>query len=228
MARVYQPQGTGPFPTVLDLHGGAWNNKDRFANEPMDRAVAASGVLVVAIDMTLAPEAPYPASIQDANYGVRWLKWKAPTWNGDPSTHRHHRQLDRRPRRRAARHAAARSALQRDPPGRGAERSTRRVAYVAMRSPISDPCARYQHAEKRQREHMIKNTQELLRAVGDDPRGQPAGDPRAPRAGEPACRCSSCRARSTTTCCPRSRRSSRPPTAPPAAIAARSLRRLRP
>ncbi len=57
-ARIYQPQGTGPFPTLLDLHGGAWNNKDRRAEEPMDRSIAASGVLVVAIDMTLAPEAP--------------------------------------------------------------------------------------------------------------------------------------------------------------------------
>src|SRR5207302_11426962 len=85
MARVYQPQGVGPFPTLLDLHGGAWNNKDRTANEPMDRAVAASGVLVVAIDMTLAPEASYPASVQDANYGVRWLKSRASGWNGDAS-----------------------------------------------------------------------------------------------------------------------------------------------
>jgi acetyl esterase/lipase len=25
MARIYQPQGAGPFPTMLDLHGGAWN-----------------------------------------------------------------------------------------------------------------------------------------------------------------------------------------------------------
>ena len=60
MARIYQPNGPGPFPTILDLHGGAWNAKDRHAEEPMDRALAASGVLVVAIDMTLAPEAPYP------------------------------------------------------------------------------------------------------------------------------------------------------------------------
>src|SRR2546427_3207448 len=85
MARVYQPQGAGPFPTLLDLHGGAWNNKDRRAEEPMDRAIAASGVLVVAIDMTLAPEAPYPACVQDANYGVRWLKSKAAGGNGDAS-----------------------------------------------------------------------------------------------------------------------------------------------
>src|SRR5258708_34864775 len=82
MARLYQPQGAGPFPTLLDLHGGAWNRKDRLAEEPMDRAIAASGVLVVAIDMTIAPEAPYPACVQDANYGVRWLKSKASAWNG--------------------------------------------------------------------------------------------------------------------------------------------------
>jgi acetyl esterase/lipase len=157
MARIYQPVGAGPFPTLLDLHGGAWNNKDRFANEPMDRAVAASGVLVVAIDMTLAPEAPYPASIQDANYGVRWLKWKAPTWNGDPSaigiigssTGGYVGELlVMRPR--DSRYNAIRLS---EAPNLDAS-----VAYVVSRSPISDPWARFQHAEKRQREHMVKNS----------------------------------------------------------------------
>src|SRR5438477_11717993 len=41
MARIYQPQGAGPFPTVLDLHGGAWYNKDRSAEEPRERVVSA-------------------------------------------------------------------------------------------------------------------------------------------------------------------------------------------
>ena len=86
MARVYQPQGDGPFPVLLDLHGGAWNNQDRTANAPMDENLARSGILVVAIDLTRAPEAPYPASVQDANYGVRWLKSRARQWNGDPAT----------------------------------------------------------------------------------------------------------------------------------------------
>jgi acetyl esterase/lipase len=157
MARIYQPQGAGPFPTLLDLHGGAWNNKDRFANEPMDRAVAASGVLVVAIDMTLAPEAPYPASVQDANYGVRWLKSKAAAWHGDPanlgvlgsSTGGHIAELlAMRPR--DGRYNAIPLA---EAPSLDAT-----VAYVATRSPISDPYARYQQAEKMKREHMIKST----------------------------------------------------------------------
>src|SRR5918995_3556128 len=82
MARIYQPQGDGPFPALLDLHGGAWNNQDRTANAPMDESLAASGLLVVAIDLRRAPEAPYPASVQDANYGVRWLKAKAREWRG--------------------------------------------------------------------------------------------------------------------------------------------------
>jgi acetyl esterase/lipase len=165
LARVYQPQAAGrnagPFPTVLDLHGGAWNNKDRFANEPMDRAIAASGVLVVAIDMTLAPEAPYPASVQDAHYGVRWLKWKAPTWNGDPtnlgvigsSTGGHMAELIAM-RPRDARYGAHRLA---EAPNLDAT-----VAYVATRSPISDPYARYQQAEKMKREHMIQNTKKYF------------------------------------------------------------------
>src|SRR5258708_10782496 len=38
MARIYQPKGAGRFPTVLDLHGGAWDRKDRFAEQAMDRA----------------------------------------------------------------------------------------------------------------------------------------------------------------------------------------------
>ena len=157
MARIYQPQGKGPFPALLDLHGGAWNDKDRLANEPMDQAVAASGILVVAIDLTLGGEAPYPASVQDANYGVRWLKSKAAEWNGDPATTGvlgsssggHVAELlGMRPR--DARYNAI--AL----PGHPEIDAT--VRYVATRSPISDPFARFQNAESRQRAEMVRKS----------------------------------------------------------------------
>jgi acetyl esterase/lipase len=159
MARIYQPvssnAGAGPFPVLLDLHGGAWQRKDRKAEEPMDRAIAASGVLVVAIDMTISGEAPYPACVQDASYGVRWLKVRAAEWNGDPSTlglygsssGGHVAELIAM-RPNDARYNAI--ALENAP------RVDTSVAYVATRSPISDPHARWQQAERKKNENLIK------------------------------------------------------------------------
>jgi acetyl esterase/lipase len=156
MARIYQPSGAGPFPTILDLHGGAWNGKDRKAEEPMDRVLAASGVLVVAIDLTLAPEAPYPACVQDANYGVRWLKAKAASWNGDPSKIGIYGSS-------SGGHVAELLGMRpRDPrynaiPLPEAPGVDATVAYIATRSPISNTFARYQNAVDKKREPMIAN-----------------------------------------------------------------------
>lgn len=156
MARIYQPQGAGPFPVLLDVHGGAWHDKDRFANVPMDEAVARSGVLVVAIDMRNSPEAPYPGSVQDASYGVRWLKSKAREWKGDPtnlgilgsSSGGHVAELlamrPRDPRYNAI-------AVE----GSNADAT---VAYVATRSPISDCQARYEHMVNTNRAEMVKKS----------------------------------------------------------------------
>jgi acetyl esterase/lipase len=141
----------------LDLHGGAWNNQDRTANAPMDESLARSGILVVAIDLTRAPEAAYPASVQDANYGVRWLKAKAREWNGDPasvgalgsSSGGHEIELcamrPRDPRYNAH-------------PLPEAPNVDATLAYVVARSPVSDPFARYQQAERRQWQEMIQNS----------------------------------------------------------------------
>lgn len=161
MARVYQPQGEGPFPALLDLHGGAWNNQDRTANAPMDKRLAASGILVVAIDLRLAPEAPYPASVADANYGIRWLKAKAREWNGDPATvgvlgsssGGHVVELCAlRP------HDARYNAH----PLAEAPNVDATLGYVATRSPVSDPFARFEQAEKMRRPEMIQNTKKYF------------------------------------------------------------------
>ena len=154
-ARAYQPKGPGPFPTVLDLHGGAWNRKDRFAEEPMDRALAASGLLVVAVDLTLASEAPYPACVADANYAVRWLKANAATWNGEAAKLGVYGSS-------SGGHVAELLAMRPgDPrynaiPLAGAPQIDATVAYVAMRSPISNTFARYENAVRRGNEGMVK------------------------------------------------------------------------
>jgi acetyl esterase/lipase len=82
LLRIYQPKGTGPFPTIVDVHGGAWHNGDRTNNAGIDSALAASGILVAAVDFRQPPEAGYPASLCDINLAVRWLKAHAAELNG--------------------------------------------------------------------------------------------------------------------------------------------------
>jgi len=82
LARIYQPKGTGLFPTIVDVHGGAWHNGDRANNAGIDRALAAKGIVVAALDFRQPPEAGYPASICDINLAVRWLKAHAAEYNG--------------------------------------------------------------------------------------------------------------------------------------------------
>lgn len=77
LARLYRPSGAGPFPAALQIHGGAWVNKDRTDNDFMARALAESGILVASIDFRMPPEAPYPASLADINLATRWLKARA-------------------------------------------------------------------------------------------------------------------------------------------------------
>jgi acetyl esterase/lipase len=158
MARIYQPQGEGPFPALLDVHGGAWNDQDRTANAPVDERLAASGILVVAIDVRLAREAPYPGSVADVNYGIRWLKAKAREWNGEPETlgalgsssGGHVLELcAMRP------HDAGYTVY----PLPEAPHLDATLMYVIARSPISNPLARYEQAQKMQRATLITNSE---------------------------------------------------------------------
>jgi acetyl esterase len=157
MARIYQPQGAGPFPVLLDLHGGAWNNKDRTANTMMDESLARTGILVVAIDLTRAPEAPYPASVQDANYGVRWLKFKAREWNGDAATIGALGSS-------SGGHEVELLALRPNDPRYNAIKLAEAphldatVNYIATRSPVSNPYERYLNAERLGRDEMMQNS----------------------------------------------------------------------
>ncbi len=82
LVRLYQPRGAGPFPTMLDVHGGAWHNGDRMNNAGIDRELASRGILVAAPEFRQPPEAGYPASICDVNLATRWLKAHAAELNG--------------------------------------------------------------------------------------------------------------------------------------------------
>ena len=146
LARVYRPVGTGPFPTVLDVHGGAWNKGDRTNDTLLNRGLAAQGILTVAIDFRQPPQAGYPASVQDMNLGIRWLKVHAAEYGGTDKvgalgiSSGGHLVLLGGLRPRDARYAAL--------PLAGHPEVDASLAYVIACWPVSDPLYRYQVAKQ--------------------------------------------------------------------------------
>jgi acetyl esterase/lipase len=77
LARVFTPRGSGPFPALVEVHGGAWCLSDRKTEHLRHEYMAAHGIVSISLDFRSGNEAPYPASVQDINYAVRWAKLHA-------------------------------------------------------------------------------------------------------------------------------------------------------
>jgi len=84
MARIFRPRGDGPFPAIVEVHGGAWNLMDRKADDAVNTPLAKSGVVAAALDFRMPPQASYPASFADINYGIRWFKAHAADFRSRP------------------------------------------------------------------------------------------------------------------------------------------------
>ena len=74
--RLYKPVGAGPFPAVIDIHGGAWGKGSLEECRGRDEALARAGILVAGIDFRDGNDG-YPTALIDINYAVRWLKARA-------------------------------------------------------------------------------------------------------------------------------------------------------
>ena len=84
LARVFKPHGEGPFPALVECHGGAWCLSDRTTERLRHEAMARSGIVSIALDFRSGNEDPYPASVADINYAVRWAKANAKTLKTRP------------------------------------------------------------------------------------------------------------------------------------------------
>ncbi|MFL5058901.1 MAG: alpha/beta hydrolase [Xanthobacteraceae bacterium] len=77
LARVFTPRGEGPFPALVECHGGAWCLSNRLTERLRHEAMASRGIVSIALDFRSGDEDPYPASVADINYAVRWAKANA-------------------------------------------------------------------------------------------------------------------------------------------------------
>ena len=72
--RIYKPAGTGPFPSMLYIHGGGWVIATIDTYDASARALTnAAGAIVVSIEYRKGPENRYPAAHDDTYAGWQWL-----------------------------------------------------------------------------------------------------------------------------------------------------------
>jgi acetyl esterase len=153
-AHLYQPDGNGPFPAVVEVHGGAWTMNDRFSNAALDKALAASGIVVLALDFRMPPDGRYPDSAADVNYGIRWLKAHAAELHTRP-------ELVGGIATSSGAQTLLVNALQPDDsrytaiPLAGAPKIDAKLAFVAALWPIADPLARYHMAKAKGNDKLV-------------------------------------------------------------------------
>ena len=84
-ARIYTPDGTGPFPVIVYYHGGGWVIASKEVYDGGARGLSKmANAVVVSIDYRLAPEHKFPAQHDDALAAYKWALANAASINGDP------------------------------------------------------------------------------------------------------------------------------------------------
>lgn len=173
-ATIYQPEGPGPFPAILDVHGGAWVREDvrRDEHALLDKALAAMGMVVVAIDFRQSPQHHYPDSVADLNFAIRWLRANASTFNASPqnvgafgSSSGGHLVLLNGMRPSDPRYAAL--------PVAGVSPDSASPDYMIVVYPISDPLARRAYAQEVGNNAPVKSTDIYFSPPGSLQDGNP-------------------------------------------------------
>jgi acetyl esterase/lipase len=73
-ADLYIPEGEGPYPAVLMIHGGGWSGRSRADMDKMSRTVAERGYVVMNASYRFAPKWHFPAQYQDMTQALLWLR----------------------------------------------------------------------------------------------------------------------------------------------------------
>jgi acetyl esterase/lipase len=82
---VSWPEGEGPFPVLVWIHGGAWEFFSKEANEGLACYFTNRGYVVFNVNYRMVPEVPMQIIIEDAMGAVIWAKDHAKDYNGDPT-----------------------------------------------------------------------------------------------------------------------------------------------
>src|ERR1700693_5739210 len=75
---LHVPDGPGPFPAAILIHGGGFDEGSRSTNvRPLFDVLANAGFAWFSIDYRMAPEFRFPQASEDVNSAIRWVKANA-------------------------------------------------------------------------------------------------------------------------------------------------------
>ena len=84
--RIYHPDGAGPHPVLIWVHGGGWVLGSPAGYDGVCRDLCSRAhCLVVSVDYRLAPEHPFPAAVDDVLAVARWVTASIGSLGGDPA-----------------------------------------------------------------------------------------------------------------------------------------------
>jgi acetyl esterase len=84
--RLYRATEAWPAPVVVFAHGGGWVLCDLDSHDPMCRTIAnGAQAVVVAVDYRRAPEARFPAALDDVRAVLDWVVQNAAGLGVDPA-----------------------------------------------------------------------------------------------------------------------------------------------
>ena len=80
------PDGPGPFPAIILVHGGGWNAGTKQANfiKPLFPLLDSTGYVWFTIDYRLVPKHPYPAAADDVESAIAFIRKNAKQYKVNP------------------------------------------------------------------------------------------------------------------------------------------------
>lgn len=82
---ISEPDGKGPFPVAILVHGGGWGSGDKAQVHVPPTKLLTDKFTWFSIDYRLAPAHRWPACIDDVRQAIRWVKAHAAEYKGDPN-----------------------------------------------------------------------------------------------------------------------------------------------
>ncbi len=74
---IFIPEGEGPFPAVMLIHGGGFKFGDKSSEYSLAKYLLAHGYVAVTINYRLSGEAKFPAAVHDCKAALRFLRGNA-------------------------------------------------------------------------------------------------------------------------------------------------------